>query len=123
MNKPIIYGSEIIDFILSKTQIKSTMLAALLGITDRTLANWRHVQFDDIQMVNKIHRLWCFYLIVNEFVLNNVSGDSIIALLDEPIYPDNEDLTLMYLMNNDPHNPIVRLAVKSIAEGLSKPKQ
>ena len=96
-----------IDFILKEVDTSQHMLAALLGITVRTLTTTKTPK-----TINKIER---FYFVVNEFKKYDITGKSIIALIDEYIWiKDDTYVTILYLINESTEYSQLEWAVKEV---------
>ena len=97
-----------IDFILKKVDTSQYMLAALLGITVRTLTATTKMP----KTINKIER---FYFVVNEFKKQNISGRSILALIDEYIWiKDDTCVSLHHLIYEPTEYSQLEWAVKEV---------
>jgi len=97
-----------IDFILKEVDTSQHMLAALLGITVRTLTATTKMP----KTINKIER---FYFVVNEFKKYDITGKSIIALIDEYIWiKDDTYVTILYLINESTEYSQLEWAVKEV---------
>ena len=96
-----------IDFILKEVDTSQHMLAALLGITVRTLTTTKMPK-----TINKIER---FYFVVNEFKKYGITGRGILALIDEYIWiKDDTCVTILYLINESTEYNQLEWAVKEV---------
>jgi DNA-binding transcriptional regulator YiaG len=84
-------GKNLISFLTEKMDISSTMLAALLQVTDRTLSNWQHDSYDDLDTPGKSRRLVTLYSVVVKALKSGLPETRIINFLQEPIEESNEE--------------------------------
>ena len=99
-------GRDLIDYCTTTMEIKPTMLAALLNVTERTLANWNESPLDS-NSSGKIARLNALADIIRVAEENGIKGKVILNLLNEPIPGDKEQQTLMYYVVDEPENTLL----------------
>lgn len=81
---------EAIKFITSTLSIKETMLAALLRVTERTLANWKEKTLDELDN-SRGKRLGNLYFAIIQATGANIPSNQIMSLLDLPFDPSSDE--------------------------------
>jgi DNA-binding transcriptional regulator YiaG len=114
------FGSDLISNCKDKMGIKTTMLAALLGVTERTLSTWSEVSLAETQASGKILRLVTLNKVVEDAVQSEIKGKVILNLLNEPIPNDREDKTLLEYIVDDPGNPLLKVVIPMVIESFKK---
>lgn len=82
-------GDFIIEYLAERMAVSETMIAALLEVTERTLQNWKSLDYQSLGLNNKSRRLVCLYDFVHHASELKVPASSMLPLLQEPI-TDNE---------------------------------
>ncbi len=114
------FGSDLISNCKEKMGIKSTMLAALLGVTERTLSTWSEVSLAETQANGKILRLVTLNKVVEDAVRSEIKGKVILNLLNEPIPNDRDEKTLLDYIVDDPGNPLLEVVIPMVIESFKK---
>ena len=108
-------GRDYIEYCTTAMEIRPTMLAALLGVTERTLNNWSEVSLDKSSS-GKIARLLALADIINAAEEHGIKGKVIINLLNEPIPEDKEKKTLLYYVVDEPENKLLMTAAVQVID-------
>lgn len=106
-------GRDLIEFITTMVGIKSTMVAALLNVTERTLNNWSKEKIDAFTG-NKSRRLLALYTCVKAANDAGITGKQIMNLLDEPIPGEPEEKSILYYVVDEPDNGLLATALNSV---------
>jgi DNA-binding transcriptional regulator YiaG len=117
---PLGFGSDLISNCKDKMGIKTTMLAALLGVTERTLSTWSEVSLAETQASGKILRLVTLNRVVEDAVRSEIKGKVILNLLNEPIPNDRDERTLLDYIVDDPGNPLLEVVIPMLIESFKK---
>jgi len=117
---PLGLGSDLISNCKDKMGIKTTMLAALLGVTERTLSTWSEVSLAETQASGKILRLVTLNIVVEDAVRSEIKGKVILNLLNEPIPNDRDEKTLLDYIVDDPGNPLLEVVIPMVIVSFKK---
>ena len=104
---------EMVQYIQEFTGMSRGIILSLLSMTERTLEKLE--ASDVIDRPDKSDRIDKLYRIVKRIEKLYAPGSATLYLLNEPIYPENEDLTLSYVILSDRTydiNTLVDLAVQ-----------
>ncbi len=96
-------GESIVSYLMDELHVSNTMLAALLEVTERTVANWRDQSTEDLRGNGKSQRLMALYDFVVSAEKKKVNQKLLINLLQEPINEeDAESKSPLYYIVNEP---------------------
>jgi hypothetical protein len=112
-------GRELTDYCLKTLQIRPTMLAGLLNITERTLTNWQEVS-DEQGRPNRFDRLRSLESVVRLASDAGVSGRVILNLINEPIPGDLCERSLLYYIVDEPNNGLLRSVALQLIDSFKK---
>lgn len=93
--------------------IKTTMLAGLLSITERTLSNWADTQITDDSQ-GKIDRLKTLYKIIGLAEGEGLRGKIILNVINEPIPGEQGDKSLLHYVVDEPNNSLLATVVRKV---------
>lgn len=93
--------------------VKPTMLAALLSVTERTLSNWSETAITEDSQ-GKIDRLKTLYKIIQLAESEGIRGKIILNLLNEPIPGEDDDMSLLHYVVDEPNNKLLTMAVREV---------
>jgi DNA-binding transcriptional regulator YiaG len=97
------YGCRMIEDLKTSLGVSETMLAALLDVTTRTLHEWKDKPFTK-NFPGKAKRLDVLWRFVDSAIKSGVEQKHLLALLNNPINPeDEESLSLRYYITCDPN--------------------
>ena len=108
-------GRDLVDHCTSTLNIRPTMLAALLNVTERTLANWNECPYNGDYPV-KFERLRTFDRILSRAEAKRIDYKIFLNLLNEPIPGDEDERTLLHYIVDEPTNPLLNAAADSVIE-------
>lgn len=110
--------SDVINEIREVLDMKETMLAAVLRVTERTIPNWKNTKSLE-GVTGKGRRLIALHYVVVKAQASGIPNNEILNLLDEPFQPENEDSgCLLSLITGDHIEPTTfnPLAIKQIED-------
>jgi len=97
-------GQDCIELCTTEMGVKSTMLAGLLNVSERTLSNWSTVVVTE-EPQGRFDRLKAISKIVSFAKSEGVRGKSaILNLLNNTIPGQKEDLSLLHFVVEEPNN-------------------
>jgi hypothetical protein len=113
-------GKDLIAYLTEKMGISSTMLSALLQVTDRTMSNWQHDSYDDLDTPGKSKSLVALYSVVVKALDLGLPEKSVINFLKEPIDDSNEESQslLDYIVDDSESKMILEVVKPLIARFL-----
>ena len=106
-------GRDLIDYCTETLVIRTTMLAALLNVTERTLSNWAECETEG-NYPGKFDRLKALYKVVCLAKKRGIDGTVILNVLNEPIPGDDSSKTLLYYVVDEPTNKLIMVVAEQV---------
>lgn len=95
--------SRLITILEDSLNVESTMIAALIGVSERTLTNTENL--DRLKSLNNT---------VQIILEKGISRDIILNVLNEPILSDGQ--SLLDIIADDPNNELLKYAVETVVK-------
>ena len=103
---PKFTGKSLTDFLTEELGIRITMLAALLSVRERTLNNWKELEYNN-HSVKKFHRLEVLYDLVVLAKQYEVPTKLVLNLVKEPMGENEDDSSILSFIIDDPYNGLI----------------
>lgn len=110
---------DLIKICTEALNIKPTMLAGLLNVTERTLANWQETPIAN-EVQGKIDRLKTLYKIITIAEGAGIHGKIILNLLNEPIPGEDDEKSLLHYVVDEPNNSLLTTVVQRVIASFNK---
>jgi DNA-binding transcriptional regulator YiaG len=106
-------GRDAIAILEKRLNVRVTMIAALLGVSERTLTNWTAYTITQTSVPSKFRRLQCLYRCVEEIYSQGINDGDILNVLNEPV-GDEGDLSLLDHIVDNPENKLLSTVIKTV---------
>lgn len=108
-------GKKLVEFIEMGLEVKTTMVAALLGVSERTLGNWSKIDFGDPSAPPRFERLRCLYRVICALDQLSLDNRIYITILNESI-PTHGEKSILDFIVQEPKNPLILTVALQIAK-------
>lgn len=106
-------GGGLVRHCVAALDVKPSMLASLLGVTERTLDAWTEEPILEARQ-GKIDRLKALYEIVKTAENEGLRGKIILNVLNESIPGEEADKSLLHYVVDEPNNILLDAVVRKV---------